>query len=243
MRSLTRIFATILDISVIYSFIFIYTAIWGLLIPLDSLEFESVSSIISLVLLSVFALYIKYIYPFTIGRTLMNIELVSEDGEPIKLKQILIRLFIMFWPLEFFNIFNNPEKRLGDKIADTKIVFNKPQRGFVKNFSIMIVFLFTIHILSQKLMLYSSTKTESYRHISNNILNLEIESEQVKSFNWYPKKVFISTSYSHFILNAELENGERILLLLLAKREQGQWTFNIEKFEGDLGLFRVGLSL
>lgn len=58
----------------------------------------------------------------SIGKRIMKLTIISEDGSQPKYLQLIIRnLFMLVWPIEALMLFGN-KNRIGDKLAKTKVV-------------------------------------------------------------------------------------------------------------------------
>jgi len=63
------------------------------------------------------------------GKKIMNIKIIDikTGKEASKLKTIVRNLFLLLWPVELIFVFKNNERRLGDKVVKTKLVYGSNQ--------------------------------------------------------------------------------------------------------------------
>jgi uncharacterized RDD family membrane protein YckC len=68
----------------------------------------------------------------SIGKRILKLQIVSENGKPASLKNVIIRNVIaLLQPIDALYMINNRGNRLGDIICKTKIV-NTPQKDIYK---------------------------------------------------------------------------------------------------------------
>ena len=96
----------------------------------------------------------------SIGKRLLNLQVVSDNSHPLHLSQLILRnIFIFIWPIEILMCIINPEKRLGDLILKTKVTSYSLERPVFKIktktviFTYIIVFLISLLIFSLALLL------------------------------------------------------------------------------------------
>ena len=60
----------------------------------------------------------------SLGKRVYKIIVVSEDGSPATLKQLIIRnIPLLIWPVEAYKMKDNVKPRIGDSLAKTKVIY------------------------------------------------------------------------------------------------------------------------
>ena len=60
----------------------------------------------------------------SIGKRIFKIIVVSDDGTPATLKQLILRnIFLLVWPVEAYIMKDNVKPRIGDSLAKTKVIY------------------------------------------------------------------------------------------------------------------------
>jgi len=104
----------------------------------------------------------------SLGKRLMKIQVIDNDTlqTTTSPKYILRNLFLCIWPIELLFVFINGERRIGDYVANTKIIINTdtlPIKFKMKDLSIFliclaVIFAFTVLVLKLSTTSFHLTK-------------------------------------------------------------------------------------
>jgi|ERR1035437_3546539 uncharacterized RDD family membrane protein YckC len=86
----------------------------------------------------------------SVGKNFTNLRIVSNDNDVIPIFRIVLRNFFIFlWPIDIILCLINPEKRLGDYIAMSKVVMiNSKVRLTIGDSRLVLIYVLTTLVVS-----------------------------------------------------------------------------------------------
>jgi uncharacterized RDD family membrane protein YckC len=230
-----RFLAFIFDTLFILLLSFTFYMLGGLIFKIDSEVYQSVMSIILLIVVFSYFFLGEFIYENTLGKYLAGIEIVSDQNSDKPSFQSFIKraLLKIIFPVEgFILLFSKQQKRLGDIWAKT-VVVNK-EINKLKSYLRLVIGLASIVALMFcfSVIMGLAVKHTDYYTIGIDYLKTNNKVEVVG----LPKEVNESRCKVNFIVPVSNENNDKYAVVAL-KKSDGKWiAYYTEFFKDHSGL-------
>ena len=230
-----RFLAFIFDSLFIFLLAFTFYMLGGLIFKIDSEVYQSVMSIILLIIIFSYFLLGEFIYENTLGKYLAGIIVVDDQNfEKPSFRSFIKRALLkIIFPIEgFVLLFSKQQKRLGDIWAKT-VVVNK-ENNKLKSYLRLIIGLVSIVALMFCfcVIMGLAVKNTDYYRIGINYLTTNNKVEVVG----LPTEVNESRCKVDFIVPVSNENNDKYAVVAL-KKADGKWiAYYTEFFKDHAGL-------
>lgn len=204
----------------------------------ENITFPSIGHYTIFVLTFLIFIFRDIINSASIGKRFLGLKIVNseEPSEPVSVAKLGLRnLFIPLWPLELLvMVFNSRNRRIGDMVAKTQVLYSKDWISSKFRLSIVSIFLAFLTILFVHTFA-NIRKTPSYQLVSDYVLSDERlfnEIGEIKSLGKCPSLDIRSNaaeSVSMISFKISGQKGTKRVRGFLRKIGDSEW--KIEKVE------------